>query len=99
MRNTVKKESEIEQKAIRLARQQFGCSQIKLYERFWPDRLVLMPGGVFAFIEFKRPGGRLSEGQKIQFSELRELGFEVYVVWSIEEYLTVLETLRGKNVK
>jgi hypothetical protein len=95
-RNTIMLEREIEQKAIRLAGQQLGCIQLKMYEQFWPDRLVLMQGGRIIFVEFKRPGGRLSQGQKIQFERIREQGFEVFVVYSVEEYLRVLSTVRSR---
>jgi len=96
-RNTITLEKEIEQKAIRSADQQFGCIQLKMYEQFWPDRLVLMQGGRAIFVEFKRPGGRLSQGQKIQFERIREQGFEVFVVYSVDEYLQVLSTVRSQN--
>jgi hypothetical protein len=43
-----------------------------------PDRLVIGPGRLLAFIELKRPrGGRLSKKQARWHDRLREWGFEV----------------------
>jgi hypothetical protein len=45
-----------------------------------PDRLVLLPGGIVAFIELKRPvGGRFEPLQERWHGKLRQLGFRVYV--------------------
>ena len=45
-----------------------------------PDRIVLLPGGKIRFIEFKKPGGRLSALQKYWGTRLQELGFEWGVI-------------------
>lgn len=45
----------------------------------WPDSLLLFPGGRAAFYEFKRPGGRLSDLQKVRLERLRGLGFTAEV--------------------
>lgn len=48
--------------------------------RSWPDRLILGPDRFMIMIELKRKvTGKLSEGQKDLFEELRELGHLVYV--------------------
>lgn len=45
-----------------------------------PDRLVLLPGGIVAFIELKRPvGGAFEPLQERWHGKLRQLGFRVYV--------------------
>lgn len=51
-----------------------------------PDRLVCLPGGRVVFVETKRPkDGRLSPLQKYRHRELNGLGFDVYVISTIEQ--------------
>lgn len=51
-----------------------------------PDRIILLPGVRILFVELKRPkGGRLSELQKWWHRKLRDLGFQVWVIWSHED--------------
>lgn len=50
-----------------------------------PDRIVLFPGGVVAFVEFKRPGGRFSELQKQVAAEFASVDARVHAVRSLED--------------
>lgn len=59
-----------------------------------PDRLVILPGGIVAFVELKAEGGRLSPMQDRQISRLRELGADVTVVWGAEGVVRYLECCR-----
>jgi hypothetical protein len=43
-----------------------------------PDRLFLGTGRLVFFIEMKRPGGKMSELQKLWQGRLETLGFHVY---------------------
>lgn len=62
--------------------------------RGWPDRIVLLPSGVLAWVETKRPvGGVLSPAQLVVHEQLRRVGQQVYVVWSQEEVDELLELL------
>lgn len=62
--------------------------------RGWPDRIVLLPSGVLAWVETKRPvGGVLSPAQLVVHEQLRRVGQKVYVVWSQEEVDELLELL------
>ena len=45
-----------------------------------PDRLVLMPGGLAFFAEIKTTGKKPTGLQKHCHAQLRDLGFEVYVI-------------------
>ena len=55
-----------------------GCAGV-------PDRIYLLPGGRVFFAEVKQPGGKPRPLQEKRHSELRKLGFEVYVIDSEEE--------------
>ena len=50
-----------------------------------PDRLLLFPGGRIAFAEVKAPGGKPRPLQEHRMTQLRELGFRVYVIDSVEQ--------------
>ena len=45
-----------------------------------PDRIVLLPGMKFAFVEVKAPGEKPRPLQLSRHSLLRRLGFRVYVL-------------------
>lgn len=49
-----------------------------------PDRIVLYKGKCY-FVELKRPGETLRPTQKAIKKKFKELGFEVYVIDSIEK--------------
>lgn len=55
------------------------------------DRIVLLPGGRVIFVELKKPGGRLSERQKLMAYELRKRGMEVLSIWDLESVDLFLE--------
>jgi Holliday junction resolvase len=50
-----------------------------------PDRLVLLPKGRVAFVEVKSPGKKPRALQIARHEMLRNLGFSVYVLDSIEK--------------
>lgn len=49
-----------------------------------PDRLILLPGGVVAFVEVKTTGKKLKAIQVVRGKQLKVLGFRVEVVDSKE---------------
>ena len=49
-----------------------------------PDRIVLMPGGRIFFAEIKRPGAVPRPLQEARHRMLRDLGFQVFVIDSLE---------------
>ena len=59
-----------------------------------PDRLVILPGAVIAFVETKRPkGGKVAKAQKLRHKFLRGLGFRVYVPCTKQEVEHVFQEL------
>ncbi|WJY27461.1 VRR-NUC domain-containing protein [Sporosarcina trichiuri] len=60
-----------------------------------PDRIVLLPDGVFFFAELKRPGQKLRPLQLKRKEQLEQLGFRVAVVDSVESVARVRHTIRG----
>lgn len=58
----------------------------------WPDRLVLLPGGVVVFVELKRPkGGKFEPMQPHVLRWLKNAGFNVYVIRTKEQVDAMLE--------
>lgn len=62
------------------------------YERSWPDRMFLVPGGRPLFIEFKRPGKEPTAKQAHRIQELRELGYDVQVCDNKEEGIEIVRS-------
>ncbi len=50
-----------------------------------PDRLVLLPWSVMAFVELKAHGGKTTAIQDRQISRIQKLDFDVYVIDSKEK--------------
>ena len=59
-----------------------------------PDRLVLLPDGVIAFVELKAPGKKPRPLQLSRHRLLRSLGFRVYVIDSVEQIGGMLDEIR-----
>ncbi len=60
-----------------------------------PDRLVLLPDGVIAFVELKAPGKAPRPLQLARHRLLRSLGFRVYVIDGTEQIGGMLDELRA----
>ena len=87
-------EREVEGYLVRQVEQRGGMCPKFDSVRGGPDRIVLLPGGVMAWVETKRPvGGVLSPAQLVVHEQLRRVGQQVYVVWSQEEVDELLELL------
>ena len=76
------REKQIEQTLIRAVRRRGGiCPK-------WvspgldgvPDRIILLPGGRIAFAELKAPGEQPRPLQSARITQLRNLGFLVYLI-------------------
>ena len=64
-----------------------------------PDRLLLMPGGRVAFIEFKAPGRYLKPLQRWWRDRLAAMGFTVAVCRSSAEFRGLLESCKIPSVQ
>ena len=58
-----------------------------------PDRLVLLPGARFAFVETKASGKKPRPLQLHRHEQLRQLGFRVFVLDSVDQCSVLLERL------
>lgn len=76
------REASIEDGVVRWAKEQ-GIKSRKmngLGNASWPDRMFILPNGIVAFIEFKRPGGEPTALQKDTIEELKRL--HQNVIWT-----------------
>ena len=81
------REKQIEQKLTLMVKKAGGIALKFVSPSFagMPDRLVLLPGGVFAFAELKAPGMKPRALQVARHEMLRRMGFKVYVIDGIEQ--------------
>ena len=81
------RERDVERALIRQVRKAGGLC-LKFVSPGWdgaPDRVCLWPGGRIMFVELKAPGKKPRPLQIRRIEQLRELGFEVLVVDSLEK--------------
>lgn len=60
-----------------------------------PDRLLLFPGGILAFVELKAPGKTMGPLQKKRAKQLNLLGFYVYCIDNKEMIRGVLDEIQA----
>ena len=89
------KETEIEKKLVLKVKAKGGIAPKFVSPSYagMPDRLVLLPGGVFAFAELKAPGMKPRPLQVARHRMLRSLGFKVYVINGTQQIEEVLNGL------
>ena len=91
------REKQIEQKLTLMVKSAGGIAPKFVSPGFagMPDRLVLLPNGVFAFAELKAPGMHPRALQVARHEMLRRLGFRVYVIDEIEQIGGMLNELQA----
>jgi len=52
----------------------------------WPDLTLVLPNGVTAYVEVKRPGKSPTALQGWWLKELRKLGHRAFAIHSVEEF-------------
>lgn len=91
----MKNEKQIEQKLVDGVKGHGGIAPKFVSPGFagMPDRLVLLPGGKLAFVEVKAPGKKPRVLQVKRHEMLRELGFRVFVLDSLEDIPGLLQQI------
>ena len=64
-----------------------------------PDRLVLFFPSKTVFVELKAPGKKPRPLQVRRISQIRKLGFPVFVVDGMEQIEEVLQTIKGGDAR
>lgn len=82
VRESLETEDQVEGHLLKVVKKARGlCFKLR-FMRGWPDRVVLLPGGLVLFVELKRPvGGKFEPLQERIHGKLRLLGFTV-MVWN-----------------
>ncbi len=89
------REKFVEQKLVRAVKAMGGIAQKFTSPGMagMPDRLILLPDGKMGFAELKAPGKKPRPIQIARISQLRRLGFKVYVVDGVEQIDFVLDDI------
>lgn len=64
-----------------------------------PDRMILFPGGVIAFVELKRPGAKVRAGglQEWWREKLGSFGFRCYEISTVEQVKCLVNYLEMES--
>lgn len=91
------REKSIEQKLVKAVKDMEGIAPKITSPGFdgMPDRLVLLPGGLMAFVEVKAPGQKPRPLQLARHKLLRGLGFKVYVLDAEQQIGGLFDEIRG----
>ena len=90
------KEKQLEQVFVKAVKNSGGIAPKFVSPGFdgMPDRIVLFPNGVCAFVEVKAPGKKPRALQVSRHEMLRQLGFRVYVLDSQEQIGEIINEIR-----
>ena len=90
------REKEIEKKLILAVKQAGGIAPKFTSPGFdgMPDRIVLLPGCHIGFVEVKAPNKKPRSLQLARHEMLKRLGFQVYVLDSIEQIGGILDEIQ-----
>jgi hypothetical protein len=95
MKNLNPLERDIERRVCEYARS-LGCLAYKFVSpatSHVPDRIIITPNGVIAFVEFKRRGCVPTAAQAIEHAKMRKCKVLVFVVDSVEDGKNVVNSL------
>ncbi len=89
-------EKDIEQKLVKAVKTEGGmCPKLVCPgTNGMPDRIVFLPGSRIGFVEVKAPGQKPRPLQKRRHTQLRVLGFPVYVLDDPGEIPDIIRAIR-----
>lgn len=92
----MKSEKQIEQSLVNAVKNMGGIAPKFVSPGFdgMPDRIVLLPHGVMAFVEVKAPGKKPRPLQVSRHGLLHRLGFKVYVLDDMNQIGGILDDIR-----
>ena len=88
-------EKQIERKLIEEIKKRDGIALKQTGMAGFPDRLVLLPSGRYAFVELKAPGEKPRKLQVIRMKQLQKLGFRCFVIDDRTQIGKLLSKLEG----
>jgi len=90
------REKSIESKLVSAAKKMGGIAPKFVSPGFdgMPDRIVLLPGGFFGFVEVKAPSKKPRPLQVSRHEMLKRLGFKVYVLDDAEQIGGILSEIQ-----
>ena len=93
----MKSEKQIEQALVRAVKNMGGIAPKYVSPGFdgMPDRIVLLPHGLMAFVEVKAPGKKPRPLQVSRHGLLQRLGFKVYVLDDMNQIGGILDDIRA----
>ena len=93
----MKSEKQIEQSLVKAVKNMGGIAPKFVSPGFdgMPDRIVLLPHGLMAFVEVKAPGKKPRPLQVSRHGLLQHLGFKVYVLDGLEQIEGILDGIEG----
>jgi len=91
------REKQIEQKFVRAVKNMGGIAPKFVSPGLdgMPDRIVLLPGGHFGFVEVKAPREKPRPLQVARHGLLRRLGFKVYILDDEQQIGGILDEIRA----
>lgn len=94
---TAMREKTIEQKLVAAVKARDGICPKWVSPGFdgMPDRIVLLPGRHFGFIEVKAPGEKPRPLQLSRHRLLEKLGFHTYVIDGVEQIGGILDEIQS----
>lgn len=92
----MKSEKQIEQSLVKAVKNMGGIAPKFVSPGFdgMPDRIVLLPHGLMAFVEVKAPGKKPRPLQVSRHGMLRRLGFKVYILDDMDQIGGILDDIR-----